>query len=52
VSGAHFNPVVSLVEALRNALLWRDAGAYALVQVESLSLMNDRRRMRNTLCRR
>jgi glycerol uptake facilitator-like aquaporin len=33
VSGAHFNPAVSLVEALRGALTWRDAGAYALVQV-------------------
>jgi len=33
VSGAHFNPAVSLIEALRNALSWRDAGAYALVQV-------------------
>lgn len=33
VSGAHFNPAVSLIQALRNALPWRDAGAYALVQV-------------------
>ena len=33
VSGAHFNPAVSLVEALRGLLPWRDAGAYALVQV-------------------
>jgi glycerol uptake facilitator-like aquaporin len=33
VSGAHFNPAVSLVQALRGALPWRDAGAYALVQV-------------------
>ena len=33
VSGAHFNPAVSLIEALRNALSWRDAGAYVLVQV-------------------
>lgn len=33
VSGAHFNPAVSLIQALRNALSWRDAGAYALVQV-------------------
>jgi glycerol uptake facilitator-like aquaporin len=33
VSGAHFNPAVSLIEALRNALPWRDAAAYALVQV-------------------
>lgn len=33
VSGAHFNPAVSMVLALRKALPWREAGAYALVQV-------------------
>jgi len=33
VSGAHFNPAVSLVQALRGALPWRDAGAYALIQI-------------------
>ena len=33
VSGAHFNPAVSLVQALRGALPWRDAGAYAVVQI-------------------
>ena len=33
VSGAHFNPAVSLVQAIRRALSWRDAGVYALVQV-------------------
>jgi len=33
VSGAHFNPAVSLVIALRRQLSWRDAGAYTLVQV-------------------
>jgi glycerol uptake facilitator-like aquaporin len=33
ISGAHFNPAVSLVQALRGALPWREAGAYALVQV-------------------
>ena len=33
VSGAHFNPAVSLIQAMRKALSWRDAGAYALVQV-------------------
>jgi glycerol uptake facilitator-like aquaporin len=32
VSGAHFNPAVSLIMALRRALPWGDAGAYALVQ--------------------
>lgn len=33
VSGAHFNPAVSLVQALRDVLPWRDAGAYALIQI-------------------
>lgn len=33
VSGAHFNPAVSLVMALRGALSARDAIAYGLVQV-------------------
>jgi glycerol uptake facilitator-like aquaporin len=33
VSGAHFNPAVSLVEALRGKLPWTDSMAYALVQV-------------------
>jgi glycerol uptake facilitator-like aquaporin len=33
VSGAHFNPAVSLVQALRRAMPWREAGAYVLVQV-------------------
>src|SRR5579862_3457645 len=33
VSGAHFNPAVSLVQAARKAMQWRDAGAYAVVQV-------------------
>jgi glycerol uptake facilitator-like aquaporin len=33
ISGAHFNPAVSLIQAVRNALSWRDAGAYAVVQV-------------------
>src|ERR1700734_1728922 len=33
VSGAHFNPAVSLVQALRGALPWHVAGAYALIQV-------------------
>ena len=33
ISGAHFNPAVSLVQAIRNALSWRDAAAYAAVQV-------------------
>lgn len=33
VSGAHFNPAVSLIQTIRKALSWRDAGAYAGVQV-------------------
>jgi glycerol uptake facilitator-like aquaporin len=33
VSGAHFNPAVSLVMALRRALPWSEAGAYALLQI-------------------
>jgi glycerol uptake facilitator-like aquaporin len=33
VSGAHFNPAVSLIEALRGKLPWRDSIAYVLVQV-------------------
>ena len=32
VSGAHFNPVVTLVDALNGALGWRDAAAYAAAQ--------------------
>jgi glycerol uptake facilitator-like aquaporin len=38
LSGAHFNPAVSLVEALRGALPWREAGAYALFQVAGCCL--------------
>lgn len=33
ISGAHFNPAVSLVLALRRELTWRDAAAYAAVQI-------------------
>jgi glycerol uptake facilitator-like aquaporin len=33
ISGAHFNPAVSLVQALRRVISWSDAGAYAIVQV-------------------
>lgn len=32
-SGAHFNPAVSLIQALRRRLSWADVGAYAAVQV-------------------
>jgi glycerol uptake facilitator-like aquaporin len=33
VSGAHFNPAVTLVLALRRALTWREARGYVLCQV-------------------
>jgi glycerol uptake facilitator-like aquaporin len=33
VSGAHFNPAVSLIEALRNRLGWREAIGYVGVQI-------------------
>jgi glycerol uptake facilitator-like aquaporin len=33
LSGAHFNPAVSVVQALRGRLAWPDAGAYAVLQV-------------------
>jgi glycerol uptake facilitator-like aquaporin len=33
VSGAHLNPAVSLVKALRRALTWWEAGAYSLAQL-------------------
>src|ERR1700732_248324 len=33
VSGAHFNPAVSTIEALRGRMLWRDAGAYSVIQI-------------------
>ena len=33
VSGAHFNPAVSLIQALRNAMSWNEAIAYMLVQI-------------------
>lgn len=33
ISGAHMNPAVSLVAASRRELAWRDAAAYAVVQL-------------------
>ena len=33
ISGAHFNPAVSLVAASRDELAWRDAAAYTAVQL-------------------
>ncbi len=38
LSGAHFNPAVSMVLALRRALLWREAAYYALVQIAGCCL--------------
>ena len=33
VSGAHFNPVVTVIESIRGRLGWRNAGAYAITQI-------------------
>ena len=33
VSGAHFNPAVSLVQSLRGVLPWAEVGAYTLIQI-------------------
>src|SRR5215472_9760261 len=33
VSGANFNPAVSLVQTLRGELNWREMSSYALVQI-------------------
>jgi glycerol uptake facilitator-like aquaporin len=33
VSGAHFNPAVSIIEALRSRLTWGDAATYAIAQI-------------------
>lgn len=33
ISGAHFNPVVTLADALRGGLRWGDASAYVLAQL-------------------
>ncbi len=33
LSGAHFNPAVSVIEALRGRLAWADAGLYTVVQI-------------------
>jgi glycerol uptake facilitator-like aquaporin len=33
ISGAHFNPAVSLVMGVTGALPWRDVGAYAVAQI-------------------
>jgi glycerol uptake facilitator-like aquaporin len=33
VSGAHFNPAVSLIQAIRGGLTWKEMSAYALIQI-------------------
>src|ERR1700736_5695826 len=33
ISGAHFNPAVSVIEALRDRLSWRGTAAYTAVQI-------------------
>jgi len=33
ISGAHFNPAVSLIESLRGKLLWSDALTYTIAQI-------------------
>jgi glycerol uptake facilitator-like aquaporin len=33
ISGAHFNPAVSLVQAIRRVLPWREASAYVPIQI-------------------
>src|SRR6202030_2801793 len=33
LSGAHFNPAVSAIQALRGRLSWLDAGLYTVVQI-------------------
>jgi glycerol uptake facilitator-like aquaporin len=33
VSGAHFNPAVSMIQAVRRQMSWADAGGYVVIQV-------------------
>lgn len=35
ISGAHFNPVVTMVAAIEREVSWRDAGGYVVVQLAS-----------------
>ena len=39
LSGAHFNPAVSLAFALRRELSWPDAATYVVVQIIKLSFL-------------
>ena len=41
ISGAHFNPVVSFVDAAFGGLKWKDAAAYLPVQVARVHLRGD-----------
>ena len=38
LSGAHFNPAVSVIQALRGRLAWGDAGLYTVVQIAGCCL--------------
>lgn len=38
ISGAHFNPAVSVIQALRSRLAWKDAGLYTAVQTAGCCL--------------
>ncbi len=38
ISGAHFNPAVSVIEALRGRLAWGDAGLYTAMQITGCCL--------------
>lgn len=38
ISGAHFNPAVSVVQALRGEMNWPDAGRYAVAQIAGCCL--------------
>jgi glycerol uptake facilitator-like aquaporin len=38
VSGAHFNPAATLIQAIRRTLTWQQAAAYTLVQIVGCSL--------------
>src|SRR5882757_1716759 len=38
ISGAHFNPAVSLVRAVQRRLSWGEAGAYVVIQVTGCCL--------------
>ena len=41
VSGAHFNPAVSIADASQGGLSWADAGAYIVAQLLGASAVSD-----------